>query len=351
MAEVVVAAPVVQPMIVTAVAQPAVVMQPMMMMQGGMPGMQMPGMAPQQQEMKNEFSYLDFNQMKSLVLNTEDGTKILYEMNPNCEDLCKAKVLCLLTCGMCDIKEFKFKGPDTQVTYEKPQGCCTKWQTKLNSSGTVGKVEKTGCCPTCDCKGFFFCWAKYLMCWGTDKYLEFRRVGGRANGEEAFTLRKKLFPMWCCTDILCNQLACVVGPCSDVLSKMFACCKFCQNQEYLSLKQPIYGPWGTGNEPIGSVTNVKRAVPFTPCCAEFEPVRVSMEVPGDSKTGDVANLGFLALVYSDRIPADFQTPKGNCCLDCGLSVETKWQNFEDMVNMASATSQANSPASSPKVKK
>lgn len=342
-----------------AVAQPAVIMQPMVMqpmMMGGMGMMGGGGMgmmggmgAPAQQDMAKdkEFAHLDFNQMKSLVLNTEDGMKMLYEQNRNCEDQCKAWLLCTLTCGGCNLQEFKFKGPETQITYHKPQGCCTVWHATLDSKGNVGKVQKAGCCAG----GLVFCIAKYAMCWGTDKYLEMKRVGGREDGKEVFTMRKKLFPAWCCTDILCNQIACVTAPCFSNMAAMFACCKFCGNMEYMSITQPIYGPWGSGNEAVGNITAVRRAVPQNCLCAELEPVRVTMEVPGTTAHGDVANLGFLALVYSDRIPADFQTPKGHPCLDCGLSVKTKWQTFEDMVNGISATSELNSPGSTNSPKK
>lgn len=310
-----------------AIVQPMVMAMPMMMPMQGAPGQQ-------DMDRDKEFAYLDFNQMKSFMMNTADGNIVLYEKNMDCQDWCKGLCMFWCTCGACELREFKFQGPGHAVTIHKPQGCCTDWSVKLDSKGTVGGNRKAGMCAG----GCVHCLTKYAMCWGTDKYYEMYRVGGQSSGKEIFSLRKKLFPMWCCADIICSQMAAVMSPCTEQCGRIAACCKFCANTEYNTIKQPIYGPWGSGNEPIGHISKVERAIPSNPCCATLEPVRVSVQVPGTTDTGDVANLGFLALVYSKRIPVDFQTPKGHPCLDCGLSVASKWETFEDMVNQNSATS-------------
>lgn len=297
--------------------------------------MQMGGMgAPGQQTMDKEFAYLEFNQMKSLMVNHSEGNTVMFEQNQNCEDWCKGLCMFYLTCGACELREFKFKGPGHALVIHKPTGCCTNWSVKMDSKGTVGGNRKAGCMAG----GLMFALAKYAMCWGTDKYFEMYRVGGQKDKAEIFTLRKKLFPMWCCADILCNALGGLTMPVVKQLASVCACCKFCNNVEYNTLQQPIYGPWGSGNEAIGHIKKVERAVPVNCLCADLEPVRVSIQLPGSTDPGDVSNLGFLALVYSQRIPVDFQLPTGFACLDCGLAVDSQWESFEDMINQNSASS-------------
>lgn len=313
-----------------AVAMQPMVVQPVMMM----PMVQAPGQQSMPEE--KEFAYLDFNQMKSLMMNTKDGNYVMYEKNMDCGECAKAACMSCITCGGYDKREFTFQGPGHKLVVFKPSGCNTDWSVSLDTQGTVGGNRKAGCCAG----GCMFCIAKYMMCWGTDKYFEMYHIDGNGKKNEKFTMRKKLFPCWCCADILCNMLAGMTGPCAEEGAKCMACCNFCNNTEYLTIKQPIYGPWGTGNEPIGHITKTERAVPFCCCQAVLEPVRASIQVPGNSEPGDVANLGFMALVYSKRIPVNFQTPKGNFCLDCGLSVDSQWSSFEDMVNLNSAASGA-----------